>query len=54
MEMQEEPVPMDRAQKHYESYKKSHDQKQCEIFFQEHAEDPWFREKYDPELVYRF
>lgn len=54
MEMQENPISMDDAEKYYSEYKTAHDRKQSEIFFQMHKTEPWFREKYDPQLLFKW
>ncbi len=38
----------------YEKYKQKHDERQAEIFFDQHLKESWFREKYNPELVYKW
>ena len=54
MEMQENPISMEDAEKYYNEYKTAHDRKQSEIFYQMHKEDHWFREKYDPQLLFKW
>lgn len=40
-------------QKHFNSYKHDHINHQAEVFFKQHKDDCWFREKYDPQQAYR-
>jgi len=54
MEMQEFPISMEDAEKYYNEYKAVHDRKQSEIFFQMHKDEHWFREKYDPQLLFKW
>jgi len=54
MDMQENPINMTDAEKYYSKYKDAHDRKQSEIFYQIHKDEHWFREKYDPQLLYKF
>ena len=47
---------MDRgeSQQRYDSYKADWEKKQAEIFFSNHSEDCWFKERYDPLLQYKW
>ena len=54
MDMQENPINMNDAEKYYSKYKDAYERKQCEIFYQIHKDEHWFREKYDPQLQFKF
>ena len=54
MDMQENPISMSDAEKHYSKYKDAYERKQWEIFYQIHKDEHWFREKYDPQLQFKF
>ena len=54
MDMQENPINMADAEKYYSKYKDAYERKQWEIFFQIHKDEHWFREKYDPQLLFKF
>jgi SERRATE/Ars2, N-terminal domain len=43
----------DEAQTRYDEYKQEFEKKHAEIFFEMHCEDQWFKERYDPEMIYR-
>jgi hypothetical protein len=45
---------MTEAKKAFEEYKTAHDRKQAEIFFEDHKHEHWFREKYDPEISFKW
>ena len=38
----------------YSDYVTKHKREQEYEFYKEHKSDPWFAEKYDPSLVYKF
>lgn len=52
--MQRDNIEVSDAQKHYDEYKAEHQKKQADIFFSSHKDQPWFREKYDPEESYKY
>eukprot|EP01015_Nassula_variabilis_P037649 TRINITY_DN999_c0_g1_i3.p1 TRINITY_DN999_c0_g1~~TRINITY_DN999_c0_g1_i3.p1 ORF type:complete len:679 (-),score=87.66 TRINITY_DN999_c0_g1_i3:160-2196(-) len=54
MELQSEKVDSELGDKIYNKYKRDYEQKQREIFYQEHKNDEWFKEKYDPILSQKF
>ncbi len=55
MEMQHDNViDSHDAQRMYDEYKTIHQEKQSKIFFDQHKNESWFREKYDPELSYKW
>lgn len=49
-ELQSNIIPNERLQQAYEEYKKKFENKRYNQFFQEHENDEWFKEKYDPEI----
>ena len=42
------------SQANYDDYKAKHDAKQSDIFLELHGQDSWFKEKYDPELSFKW
>jgi len=50
MEAQKFEIDPSKAEKIYQKYKAEYEDKQNQIFFAEHRNDEWFREKYDPIL----
>jgi hypothetical protein len=54
MDLQEKHIDRNEAEKYYTEYKNAYERKQSEIFFQIHKKDHWFREKYHPQLLYKF
>jgi hypothetical protein len=52
----EKQPPMDRneSQYRYDKYKADWEKKQAEIFYSMHLEDEWFKERYDPQLQYKW
>ena len=51
VDMQKSEIAPELAEKVYSKYKKKYEQRHIELFFYEHKEDEWFKEKYHPELV---
>jgi len=49
----ESSVKYATLEKYYENYKKEHERDQVKIFFNEHKNDQWFIEKYDPIIGYQ-
>ena len=47
MEAQPYDIDATKAEKIYQKYKQEYEDKQNQIFFTEHKNDEWFREKYD-------
>jgi hypothetical protein len=54
MELQEDAMEMIEGESYYADYKKRYTKKQNEIFFSIHKNDNWFREKYYPDLSYKW
>ena len=54
MDLQENYIEMNEAEKYYNEYKSAYERKQSEIFFKMHKDDHWFQEKYHPNLLYKF
>ena len=54
MEMQKDPRALEQVESYYNDYKKKYEVKQNKIFFFNHKDEPWFREKYDSELRYKW
>jgi hypothetical protein len=48
LEMQPDNFDTSEAHKAYSEYKDQHLQRQKNVFFAEHMNEHWFREKYDP------
>jgi hypothetical protein len=47
MEAQPYDIDAGKAEKIYQKYRKEYEEKQNQIFFTEHKNDEWFKEKYD-------
>ena len=54
MELQHFPISPFEAQKYYDEYKEQYEKKHLEIFFNEHKDEHWFTEKYDPIVSQRW
>lgn len=52
--MQIQSFSRDEFQKFYDEYKQIHEKKQADYFFTNHSQESWFRDKYDPELTYKW
>jgi len=48
MNNQRNPISPERAERYFSKYKEAHTRKQYEIFFTEHKNEHWFKEKYHP------
>ena len=49
-------LSIDRSEQQalYDDYKSEYEKKQAEYFFEEHQNDCWMKEKYDPELSFKW
>jgi len=51
LDAQEDNISPSEGEKRYEEYQNEYKRRQLRVFFNEHKQDEWFKEKYDPALL---